>query len=405
MCLNGSGVVLAAAACGLVVTVAQAQRLDLLYVLQPDTVSVQDLTDAAVDWLILEPTVDGTQATAFTAAEIEQIKTQGPCPKKILAYLSVGEAESYRDYFDPNWLDVNGDPDPNTAPPWLGPTNPDWEGNYKVRYWMPDWQHLIVGTDTGPHTSPYDAIIDQGFDGVYLDIIDAFEFWSSPAGGNERTRSQARTEMINFVKEIARHAQVVRGRPMFMVFPQGGVAIIRDDNENLDQESNDYFAAIDGVGREDVWYDELHHQNAGETAYTLDQLREYQSRGKTVLVTDYVIRAGNQSAGANNTRAADFISHAVGEGFVPYAALNNRELNAIVTFGGSGWTYAQPDPGCPGGGCEADLTGDGVLDFFDVSAFLAAFSNQEALADWNADGVWDFFDVAAYLYAFATGCG
>lgn len=55
-------------------------------------------------------------------------------------------------------------------------------------------------------------------------------------------------------------------------------------------------------------------------------------------------------------------------------------------------------------GCLADLTGDGQLDFFDVSAFLNAFAAQSPQADVNTDGAWDFFDVSAFLNAFADGC-
>jgi FG-GAP repeat len=55
-------------------------------------------------------------------------------------------------------------------------------------------------------------------------------------------------------------------------------------------------------------------------------------------------------------------------------------------------------------GCPADLTGDLVLDFFDIAAFLSAFSAQQPLADWTEDGIFDFFDVQAYLAVFAAGC-
>ena len=54
--------------------------------------------------------------------------------------------------------------------------------------------------------------------------------------------------------------------------------------------------------------------------------------------------------------------------------------------------------------CEADLTNDGVLDFFDVQAFLQAFANQDPVADFTNDGIFDFFDVQAFLQAFAAGC-
>lgn len=54
--------------------------------------------------------------------------------------------------------------------------------------------------------------------------------------------------------------------------------------------------------------------------------------------------------------------------------------------------------------CLADLTGDGVLNFFDVSAFLSAFGNQEPAADFTNDGVFNFFDVSVFLSAFGAGC-
>jgi len=54
--------------------------------------------------------------------------------------------------------------------------------------------------------------------------------------------------------------------------------------------------------------------------------------------------------------------------------------------------------------CPADLTSDGLLDFFDISDFLNAYTNQEPAADFNTDGRHDFFDVSAFLNAFTTGC-
>tara|TARA_R110002072_G_scaffold42064_7_gene117701 strand:- start:25597 stop:28185 length:2589 start_codon:yes stop_codon:yes gene_type:complete len=54
--------------------------------------------------------------------------------------------------------------------------------------------------------------------------------------------------------------------------------------------------------------------------------------------------------------------------------------------------------------CPADLTGDGILDFFDVSDFLDAFGAQDPIADFTDDGVFDFFDVSDFLDAFGDGC-
>ena len=54
--------------------------------------------------------------------------------------------------------------------------------------------------------------------------------------------------------------------------------------------------------------------------------------------------------------------------------------------------------------CCADITGEGVLNFFDVSAFLVAFAAMDPIADWNFDGIYNFFDVSAFLGAFTAGC-
>ena len=53
--------------------------------------------------------------------------------------------------------------------------NPEWAGNYKVRYWDPEWKRIIYGEDD----SYLDRIMNAGFDGAYLDIIDAFEYFES----------------------------------------------------------------------------------------------------------------------------------------------------------------------------------------------------------------------------------
>lgn len=57
-----------------------------------------------------------------------------------------------------------------------------------------------------------------------------------------------------------------------------------------------------------------------------------------------------------------------------------------------------------GNDCVADLTGDGVLNFFDVSAFLSAFSASDPIADFDGNGAFNFFDVSAFLSAFSAGC-
>jgi cysteinyl-tRNA synthetase len=83
--------------------------------------------------------------------------------------MSIGEAENYRYYWQESWYNKKD------RPPWLLKENPYWEGNYKVQYWDPEWQAIIIGGED----SYLNKIIAAGFDGVYLDIIDAFEYFEN----------------------------------------------------------------------------------------------------------------------------------------------------------------------------------------------------------------------------------
>lgn len=56
-------------------------------------------------------------------------------------------------------------------------------------------------------------------------------------------------------------------------------------------------------------------------------------------------------------------------------------------------------------GCLADFNQDLAVNFFDLSAFINAFSAQSPAADLAAPlGAWDFFDVSAYIDAYNAGC-
>ena len=57
-----------------------------------------------------------------------------------------------------------------------------------------------------------------------------------------------------------------------------------------------------------------------------------------------------------------------------------------------------------GNPCPADLTGDGTLNIFDISAFLIAFTARDPAADFAQDGVFNFLDVSSFLIEIGNGC-
>jgi len=54
--------------------------------------------------------------------------------------------------------------------------------------------------------------------------------------------------------------------------------------------------------------------------------------------------------------------------------------------------------------CAADLTGDNILDFFDISLFLSYFTSDDVRSDINGDGAFDFFDISLFLQIFNGDC-
>jgi hypothetical protein len=55
--------------------------------------------------------------------------------------------------------------------------------------------------------------------------------------------------------------------------------------------------------------------------------------------------------------------------------------------------------------CQADFNKDGVLNFFDISAYLAGFNAQDPDADIAPPtGTWNFFDLAAFISLYNAGC-
>ncbi|MCB1035111.1 MAG: endo alpha-1,4 polygalactosaminidase, partial [Acidobacteria bacterium] len=314
---------------------------DLVYVLQPGVpgATPADIAATEFDLVVMDYSADGDEASEFTAQQIADLKATG---KVVLAYLSVGEAEDYRWYWDSTWND-DPPPDPD-APAWLGPFNPSFPNNYKVRYWQAAWQGILFGTTSGPAKSYLDRIVDQGFDGIYLDIIDAFDYWSNEQP--ERTREQARQDMIALVQALGAYARTTRGVSNFLVFPQNGEDIVRDDSFDLDAAGLAYLAAIDGIGIEDIYYDELTPQPPAEVQFRMGVLADYLSAGgdsRLVVATDYVWNPSAPGGASNISRYNDFESRCLTAGYVPYAALRDRDLDEILEVEATGgFLFSQP---------------------------------------------------------------
>ncbi|MGB9721435.1 MAG: hypothetical protein ACPL28_08170 [bacterium] len=118
---------------------------DFCYQLQ--NINLSQNGTSAFDLVIIDYSQYGDDESRFTPAQINDLKKSSGEDKIVVSYMRIGEAENYRWYWHSEWdADNDGEPDPG-APEWLGPMNPDWEGNYKVKHWDPGWQGIIFGSN------------------------------------------------------------------------------------------------------------------------------------------------------------------------------------------------------------------------------------------------------------------
>jgi len=273
---------------------------DWLYQLQ--NLDLEAIGESRFDLVVMDYSADGGAEGEFSAEQIQALKNGPGGPKLVLAYLSIGQAESYRWYWNSSWdSDQDGQPDEG-APSWLGPADPDWPDNYWIRYWDPEWQSIVLAY--------LDRIVNQGFDGVYLDRIDAYEYWG-PGGESGLERETAERDMVELVKLIASHARTDRGLPGFGVFPQNGEALA---------VHSDYLEVVTGIGREDTWYCGNTPQPSEATAQAITYLDMFRQAGKLVLVVDYVTQL---------SLIDDFYAKAQARGYVPYATVRGLDQLTI----------------------------------------------------------------------------
>ena len=265
---------------------------DFLYQLQ--NLNLTDVGNTAYDLVVMDYSADGDDATAFTAAQIAALKDSPGGAKIVLAYVSIGEAEDYRFYWQSGW--TPGDP------AWLDEENPDWAGNYKVHYWDPAWQTIIFNYT--------DRLLDAGFDGAYLDIIDAYEYYA------DQGRTTAAQDMGAFVAAIRAHARA--HDPDFYIFPQNAPELV--------DEVTGYLNNVDGIGQEDIYYgydDDNVKTPLAVTAELEGYLDLFKNAGKLVLTVDYA---------TTQEHIDDAYAKSQAQGYVPFVTV--RDLDQLTINSG-----------------------------------------------------------------------
>lgn len=267
--------------------------------------------NSGFELIVMDYSRDGSEENRYSLKEIQQIREKGIVP---IAYLSIGEAEDCRFYWDDSWYE--------NPPEWLGRENPEWKGSYAVKYWSPEWRTILH--------SYLDKIIEEGFSGVYLDKVDEFEYWADPNNEENEYLSErdAAEKMSELILDIANYVKNKTGR-IFYIILQNGEKILKYDPLLL--------SIISGWAAEDLFYNGTEKWSQEEMNWIAKNRIPYLNMviktGKPVFSVDYV-DDGTGYHGINKQRIDEYVELCRNKGYIPYAALSDRELDELNVIEG-----------------------------------------------------------------------
>lgn len=263
------------------------------YQIQNHEVAPQPLADSHYDLLVIDQVrsildQDGYN-DALLVSKLQSSANHVGGNKIVLCYIDIGQAENFRWYWQQGWK--------VGAPAWIAGKDPDgWSGDFVVKFWAPEWKAIL--------TAYLDRILADGYDGIYMDWLGAFEF-GPVVNAAAAEGKNARAEMAALVKELGAYARAKK--PGFLLVGQNAAELA---------DEPDYLSTIDGQAQEDTWFRGGSHGAQGDIAIDpadtqarIQALNVFKAAGIPAFTCDYALQSDHVSA--CYTQAASL-------GFVPY---------------------------------------------------------------------------------------
>jgi cysteinyl-tRNA synthetase, unknown class len=303
--------------------------------LQGSVEPVSALVREPYDMVVIEPTRTEYEGMEFdTAGVVSRLKSsvssRPGVGKLVLAYVDIGQAEDWRWYWPRR---SRGSLDPATlagGPSYALTNDPDgWTGNYPVAYWTPEWQAIAVtGTDTSPmpffsetecccgplFNSIIEEVVRDGFDGIYLDWVEAWE--------NTFVAAEAAKAGVDPADAMVSFISLLRNST------PADFVIIQQNSAKLAQTARgtELMSLVDAIAQEgvffegdatDAWNDPDGYDKPPNTNYHAD-LSVWVQAGLAVYVCEYALNEASQA-----------YSQAYARNYIPY--VSRRSLAKLTT--------------------------------------------------------------------------
>lgn len=259
--------------------------------------NIDKLADSHYDLLVIDQTRslqgDEDYDSKEDVAYLKDSANSRGGKKLVVCYVDVGEAESYRWYWEEEW--EVGDPD------WILAEDPDgWDENYPVKFWDEEWKDIMKET--------IDRIIEDGYDGIYLDWLEIYSFEPVDEAAEDEDLDPVE-ELTVFVTELSQHAHAKD--PDFLFIAQNAAEL---------GTFPEYTKLFDAIAQEAVWYDGTGDPDTskqhGDEPWDPDesrelayQLEEWQNQGIPVFNAEYAQESDNVKRAYKLGKENDFITY------------------------------------------------------------------------------------------------
>ncbi len=274
---------------------------NLTYFYQLQHVDYQLLLDRTFKFAVIDD-----DDAEINRDQISVLNSQG---KSLWSYLSIGEAETYRDY----WRDNNFSTNP---PDFFIEVNPNTNST-RVAFWDTDWQNIVLDRVKG--------LLSQGYSGLYLDVVDVYNVPSVRAAYQAANPGgDIRKAMEDFVVRVSEYAKSLN--PEAKIVMQNAVALLNetdivDPTDPLTPNMR-LINAIDGLGKEStfVYKDGKVAWGPWDARYVENMI----NAGKFVLGLEYPTTPEMLTYSIESMLAAGYLPYVGGE-------LHNGDIYAINT--------------------------------------------------------------------------
>ncbi len=148
------------------ITILQEVR-NYLYLISTDNFlskeeMINEISATNFDLVLLDLFFEGEQ---LSVSDVNLLKTKANGGKRlVIAYMNIGSAEEFRYYWKSSWGLHH--------PLWIKRKYEGYDDEFWVKFWDKDWETIIYGNDN----SYTKKILNSGFDGAYLDNVEAYYF-------------------------------------------------------------------------------------------------------------------------------------------------------------------------------------------------------------------------------------